>query len=105
MRAIQTEVARTDDIVPIWFNAWRYEREEHLIIPLLDTMREQVMEWGARTASPDAARKARGLAAALGRAAKAVLTGLTLKAGLPGAVEVSLQANQVATAWRAAKDT
>jgi hypothetical protein len=22
------------------FNAWRYEKEEHLIVPLLDTLRE-----------------------------------------------------------------
>jgi Cdc6-like AAA superfamily ATPase len=29
--------------VPVWFNAWRYEREEHhAIIPLLDTIRNQI---------------------------------------------------------------
>ena len=24
--------------IPIWFNAWRYEREDHLILPMLATM-------------------------------------------------------------------
>ncbi len=28
--------------VPIWFNAWRYEREEHLIIPLLKVAQIEV---------------------------------------------------------------
>ena len=24
-----------DKIIPIWFNAWRFEKEEHIIIPML----------------------------------------------------------------------
>lgn len=24
--------------IPVWFNPWRYEKEEHLIIPFLKTM-------------------------------------------------------------------
>src|SRR5215213_8545114 len=35
MQAIE---ARLDDnlTIPVWFTAWRYEKEEHLIVPLLD---------------------------------------------------------------------
>lgn len=33
--------------VPVWFNAWQYEREEHLIIPLIATISREL----------DAARK------------------------------------------------
>lgn len=101
MKAIRTDVAKGDDVVPIWFNAWRYEKEEHLIVPLLDSLREQILEWGEKPERPvQAAGKARDLAATLGRAAKAVLAGLTLKAGIPGAVDLSLDANRVASAWR-----
>ena len=32
-------------IVTVWFNPWRYEREEHLIVPMLDTLREALVEW------------------------------------------------------------
>jgi len=28
--------------VPVWFNAWQYEREEHLIIPLIATMARDI---------------------------------------------------------------
>lgn len=105
MRAMKAEMAGRDDIVPIWFNAWRYEKEEHLIVPLLDTLREQVLEWSTRTgADPDATRSAGRLAGVLGRAARAILAGLTLKAGLPKVIEVSLDANRVATQWRTAAD-
>jgi predicted KAP-like P-loop ATPase len=31
--------------VPVWFNAWRYEKEEHLIVPLLATVREALLRW------------------------------------------------------------
>ena len=41
------------------------------------------------------------MASAVGKAARAVLAGLTLHAGIPGAVDASLDANKVATAWRA----
>lgn len=41
--------------VPIWFNAWRYEREEHLIVPLLKTARIAVAQAFARGATQDEA--------------------------------------------------
>lgn len=101
MQAMYTDAAKADNVVPIWFNAWRYEKEEHLIVPLLDTLREQILDWAEAPERPaDAVSRARELAATLGRAAKAVLAGLTLKAGIPEAVEISLDANKIASAWR-----
>ena len=44
MKAIRADVAKEDRVVPIWFNAWRYEKEEHLIVPLLDSLREQILD-------------------------------------------------------------
>jgi energy-coupling factor transporter ATP-binding protein EcfA2 len=99
MKAIEHDLEDRSEVISVWFNAWRYEKEEHLIVPLLDTVREALLVWGA--GMPEEIKTgARRMASAIGRAARAILVGLTLKAGLPGAVEVSLDANKVATAWR-----
>ena len=42
---------------PVWFNPWRYEREAHLIVPLLKTAQEAMSDWLAQSAPPT--RKAR----------------------------------------------
>ena len=41
--------------VPIWFNAWRYEREEHLIVPLLKTARLVIAQAFERGTTQDEA--------------------------------------------------
>src|ERR1043166_2948298 len=44
MRAIEGDLDSTHAI-PVQFSAWRYEKEEHLIVPLLDTIREALVVW------------------------------------------------------------
>ena len=100
MNAIRHDLEDQPDVVAVWFNAWRYEKEEHLIVPLLDTIREELLDWGDGRAK-ETESVARGMASAVGKAARAVLAGLTLHAGIPGAVDASLDANKVAAAWRA----
>lgn len=51
MRAIKDKLSGRSDVVTIWFNAWRYEREPHLIVPLLDVLRETLEE--RATAQPE----------------------------------------------------
>src|SRR5215471_9888988 len=34
-----------DSLVIVDFNAWRFEREPQLLIPLLDTIRARLLEW------------------------------------------------------------
>ncbi|ESA37760.1 kap family p-loop domain protein [Leptolyngbya sp. Heron Island J] len=38
MRLIQRYLDDQDDVITVWFNAWRYEREEHPIVPLVATI-------------------------------------------------------------------
>jgi KAP family P-loop domain/TIR domain len=38
MRLIERQLSEDQDIVTVWFNAWRYEQEEHPIIPLVGTI-------------------------------------------------------------------
>lgn len=44
MRLIEQKVEeRKSEAVPVWFNAWQYEKEEHLIVPLIATISKELM--------------------------------------------------------------
>lgn len=42
MRMIQRELANEEEILTVWFEAWRYGREDHPIIPLVSTIIRQI---------------------------------------------------------------
>lgn len=42
MRMIQSYLSRNNGIITVWFNAWRYEQEEHPIVPLVATIVREV---------------------------------------------------------------
>jgi len=73
-------------VIPVWFNPWRFEREQHLIVPLLKTAQASVLLWRERVARGDAgsaswlARKARELETA----ALALAAGLKFEFSFPG---------------------
>jgi hypothetical protein len=101
MRAIWARIEDREDVIPVWFNAWRYEREEHLIVPLLDVLREALLEWAEKSEAEAATNetvigRARRAAAAMGSAARAIAMGVTLSARLPGGfVEARLDLEKV----------
>jgi exonuclease VII small subunit len=99
MRAIEERIAaQRDTMLPVRFNAWRYEREEHLIVPLLDHLREALLEWRNDRRGDQGARKRAGQAASkFGRASRALARGLTFKAGVPG-LEATLALDKVVPA-------
>jgi len=100
--ALRIELETTPDrIITVPFSAWRYEKEEHLIVPLIDSIREAVMKW-SETRDPKVAETARKGAALLGRVTKALLAGLSLKVGVPGTLDVSFEANKALSAAAAA---
>ena len=84
MRAIERALGRQKDVVCVWFNAWRYEREPDLIVPMLDTLREELAKWASRRRTKDERERARRAAGAFRNAARALVRGSTLKAGIPG---------------------
>ena len=104
MRAIERELAADPEVITLWFNAWRYEREEHLIVPMLDTLREALLGWSRDQHRPEQRAGARRAAATAARAARAILVGLSLRAGLPGAAELALDAGKIAAAWNEGPD-
>jgi hypothetical protein len=102
MQAIKKKL--NDQTVSVWFNAWRYEKEEHLIIPLLDTLRDALVTWAEAAednAAIDPSFKDRAIKAAstISKAARAIFAGMAIKASLP-VVEVSLDANKAVAEWR-----
>lgn len=42
MRLIEENVKQQKNIIPVWFNAWLYEKEEHPIIPLIGTIIQSI---------------------------------------------------------------
>jgi ABC-type oligopeptide transport system ATPase subunit len=99
MRAIKRKLDGDDGVVPVWFAAWRYEREPNLILPLLDVLRE-ALEKKAQKAAEGERRWAHDAAVAVTQAGLAFLAGLKLKAGLPGGVGVDLDLGKTIEAIR-----
>lgn len=86
MRLILREVARRPEVVPVWFNVWQYEQEEHPVIALVGTI---IRELERREQNPGRAARAAG---ALIKALKSVAYAFSLKSTvkLPGMVDVEL---------------
>jgi KAP-like P-loop domain-containing protein len=93
MRAIERglDPAR---VVPVQFSAWRYEKEQHLIVPLLDTVREALVKWSDSHESEADKHVARRTAATVGKAMSAIVAGFSMNIGVPGAVKLSYDANK-----------
>ena len=98
MRAIARRLneldAQQQRVIPIEFNAWRYEREEHLIIPLLDTLRDALAEWAKQREGLQAGDQARKVASTIGRAIRSIVAGMSVTIGVPGAIDLSWEANK-----------
>jgi len=88
--------------IPVRFNPWRYEKEAHLIVPLLKVTQATIREWEALIPDGDgeeAKSKKAGLinkfkksARMFGIAALSMASMVKLKVGIPGVGEVGLSA-------------
>lgn len=62
MDAIEARLTPTTSVV-VRFNAWRFEREPHILVPLLDAIREGLATWAvAHEEEPTKANGARQVA-------------------------------------------
>jgi predicted KAP-like P-loop ATPase len=96
MRAIGARI-ESDETIPVWFNAWRFEKEQHLIVPLLDTLAAELLVWGKEHSTFE--KQARDAAKGIGRATSALMAGWSLTVGWPIA-RVGLDAGRVREAFR-----
>jgi predicted KAP-like P-loop ATPase len=102
MRAIQRTLDADDRVITMWFNAWRYERERHLVGPLLDVLRGQLKEWvkeqEKRRAAEDKLATVRRALRKLRRFLHAFVSAVTVSAGVPGGPAMEVNAGQMAQA-------
>lgn len=76
------------DIIKVQFNAWRFEREPLLLVPLLDTIRGAIVDWSA-TAPGARKERARTAARRVGRVVRALAGGLSAGVGVAGTATIS----------------
>jgi hypothetical protein len=103
MKAVERQLD-AGTTIPVEFSAWRYEKEQHLLIPLLDTIREAMMAWSTaqaaalRAPAPQKAEKVvqvvTSAARTVGKVITSLLAGISLKVGLPNALEFSYEASK-----------
>ena len=90
MKAVQSEFQGENKILTVEFNAWRFEREPVLLIPLLDEIRAAVVDRAAHDRSR--ARKLGSAAKRIGTVVSALAVGFSGSVGIPGAVTISYDA-------------
>jgi KAP family P-loop domain len=88
MEAIEARL-KPETTVTVRFNAWRFEREPHILVPLLDAIREGLANWAADHADePAKAEQARKVARRIGRVVRALVTGVSAEVGISEVVKV-----------------
>jgi ABC-type dipeptide/oligopeptide/nickel transport system ATPase component len=107
MNAIEDQLDK-DQIITAQFNAWRYEKEQDLIVPLLDVIREALIQW--YNDKPDARETAQKVASTIGDVAASLVAGIGIKIGLPLIGEISISGDKAITqaakrGRKAAEDT
>jgi hypothetical protein len=99
-----------EGILTVDFNAWRFERESQLLVPLLDTIRGALADRAAALVeksladggeAPEEVPKLREIAGGVGRVVKALATGLSGSVGIPGAVTINYDAGAAIDAFNA----
>jgi hypothetical protein len=103
MRLVERELSRPENVVTVWFNAWRYEQEEHPVVPLVGSI---VRELERQRPSSRAGKASKSLIRALKALAYGVSVTPSVKVpGLAG-VEASLALKDVADKYeQLTKDT
>jgi hypothetical protein len=96
MRAIMRRLDACENVVPVWFAAWRYEKDPNLLLPLLDVLREALEKKAACGHG-----WARDAAVAVGHAGLAFFSGLTISGG--AGVQVAVDISKVREAAKAGR--
>ena len=104
MQAIETQLETRPEVVTLWFSAWRFEREDNMIVPLIDVLREALSRLAENDLEPARRAKARIAADRIARAGRALLAGIKVRAVIPG-LNVELEAGKVIDAFERGSGT
>jgi len=85
MEEIKRGFDQHPEVAVVEFNAWRYEREPHLVVPLLDTVRATFAARAAATTDVGERERVQGLARRIGRVVRGLARATSVDVGLPGA--------------------
>lgn len=103
MKAIKGKLP--DSCVCVDFNAWRFEREPSLLVPLLDTIRGALADWAkGASAGDDAKERAAKAARRMARVVRGLAAGLSAEFGMPGAVKMRYDIDKGMKAMEAGRD-
>jgi hypothetical protein len=98
MQAVRMRL-KPEAAIPVDFDVWRFERERELLIPLLDTIRQALIEWArAQRSGADRAREA---ARRIGRVVRALLSGASVELELMPKTKVSYDVSTALEGLRA----
>ena len=92
MKAIKSALPE-GALVTVDFNAWRFEREPQLLVPLLDTIRAAIIRWSEQC-DASTQEKVSTVITRIGRVVRALATGLSGQIGIPGSVKISYDVNK-----------
>jgi hypothetical protein len=87
MQTIQRQLSSSDSVVSAVFNAWRYQREPSLLVPLIDTVRGALAKWSAER-DPRTRRRTKRATERIAHVVRGLATGLTGEIGVPGAAKI-----------------
>jgi KAP family P-loop domain/TIR domain len=105
MRLVEHELSSHENVVTVWFNAWRYEQEEHPVVPLVGSIVRE-LEQEQRRRSSRVGKSSKALIKALKALAYGVSVTPSVKVPGLGGVEASLAFKDVADKYEElTKDT
>jgi hypothetical protein len=91
------------DCVCVEFNAWRFESEPVLLVPLLDTIRGALEEWSKKQTDRSSRKRAERAAGRLARVVRGLAAGLSGEVGVPGALKIGFDAGKAMNAFSAGR--
>lgn len=103
MKAIKGKLP--DSCICVDFNAWRFEREPSLLVPLLDTIRGALADWAkGASAGDDAKKRAAKAAGRMARVVRGLAAGLSAEVGVPGTAKIGYDFDKGMKAMKAGRD-
>lgn len=100
MRLIKEKFNDDPDILPVWFNPWRFENEEYLaVVPLLRTIRLSLDEYVQRNPS-SRPRKIKFLRESIEFSLGAFLNATSLSVGIKGMAEAKIDFSKIVNSFK-----
>ncbi len=96
MRLMQRIIDEEGQALTVWFNAWQYERVDHIIVPLLSTIVHDIEYAKKKRRGPykKTAEAVKKKLTALVEPLRAVARATTLEFGVPGLLKVSIDSGK-----------